>query len=75
MAIKNRWMVICDDERRTFATRAKARQYASWLRHHPSNVDIRLFGPYKNVDGCPRVVDLRHEDPDEEDNPMAFDSF
>lgn len=54
------WVVVCDDEVWSFATRQKAREYATSLRRHPSNVDIRRRGGYRNADGDVRV--LRRED-------------
>ena len=59
MVVMNRWMVVMDDERMTFPTREKAREYARWYTHHPPSVDTRLFGPYKYASGTARVVDLR----------------
>ena len=61
--MKMRWMVLCDGERKTFATRAAAREEAAWLNRHPSNTNIRNFGPYRNVDGRAQIVDLWHEEP------------
>ena len=61
---RNRWLVECDDERASFSTRAKARAYAVRLSGHPANANIRLFGPYSNVDGIAQVVDLGNPDPD-----------
>jgi hypothetical protein len=61
---QHRWLVECDDERASFSTRAKARAYAVRLSGHPANANIRLFGPYTNVDGCARVIDLGSPDPD-----------
>lgn len=55
---KKRWAVECDGERWRFATRAQARSFAERLNSHPANGNIRLFGPYLNVDGCARVVDM-----------------
>ena len=66
MATTERWMVVCDDERRRFRTRAAARDWARGENAHPSNVDVRRFGPYRNVDGVARILDLWSEDPDEE---------
>jgi|GEM_PF-5248857 len=54
-ATRREWLVECDDERRRFATRAQAREYAGWLNRHPANRDIRAHGPYRNVDGRARV--------------------
>lgn len=54
------WVVVCDDETWTFATREKARELATSLRRHPSNVDIRRHGGYRNAGGDVRV--LRRED-------------
>jgi len=53
------WAVIIDDETEWYATRAAARAKAKWHNRHPANVDIRRFGPYKNVTGRARV---KHRD-------------
>lgn len=55
---KNRWLVVCDDELESFSTRAKARAAAGRISGHPANANIRLFGPYLNVDGIAQVIDL-----------------
>ena len=55
---RKRWMVVCDDEKFRFTTRKAAREYASWLNRHPANTNTRQFGPYANVDGVARVIDL-----------------
>lgn len=55
---KLRWLVDCDGDISTFASRAAAREHQAWLNRHPGNVDIRNFGPYTNVDGIARLVDL-----------------
>ena len=54
----HRWLVECDDDRKSFPSRSAARDYAAWLNRHPSNVDIRRFGPYLNADGIARIIDL-----------------
>ena len=56
-----RWGVVCDDERWVFSTRARAREWAARVNRHPANANIRMFGPYRNVDGVARLVDLRWE--------------
>jgi hypothetical protein len=53
-----RWLVICDDEMSNFQTREQAKSYANWLNRHPSNSNIRVYGPYKNVKGVASVIDL-----------------
>ena len=52
-----RWIMVIDDEVELHASRAAARKSAAWHRHHPANADIRQHGPYRNVDGVPRVLD------------------
>jgi len=52
-----RWVVECDGDKWRFSSRAAAREHAGWLNRHPSNTNIRAFGPYKNVDGRARVRD------------------
>jgi hypothetical protein len=52
-----RWAVECDGERREFRTREEAREWCRYLRRHPSNVNIRRHGPYRNATGAPRIVD------------------
>ena len=54
----HRWLVECDDEHKSFSSRSAAREYAARLANHPANVNIRRFGPYKNVDGIARIIDL-----------------
>ena len=54
----HRWLVVCDDETHSFQSREKARKNARWQNGHPANVNIRMCGPYKNVDGIARVIDL-----------------
>ena len=61
---QHRWLVECDGERASFPTRAKARAYAVSRSGHPANANIRLFGPYTNVDGIAQVNDLGNPDPD-----------
>lgn len=56
MATK-RWSVEIDGERFAFRTRDEARQCAARHNRHPANVNIRTFGPYRNVDGTARVID------------------
>ena len=54
---EHRWIVVVDDERKSFGTRKQARAEAAWLARHPANMDARRFGPYANVDGQPRIID------------------
>jgi hypothetical protein len=61
---QHRWLVECDDERSSYRTREQARAVAARENGHPCNENIRLFGPYTNVDGCARVIDLGNPDPD-----------
>lgn len=58
---QHRWLMVCDDERESYASRAAALDAARWHRRHPGNADIRTHGPYANVDGIPRVIDLASE--------------
>lgn len=58
MATPKRWAVHCDGEYWLFRTRAAAREQQRWLNSHPSNVNIRRFGPSSNVDGVAEVIDL-----------------
>jgi len=50
-----RWVVTCDDEREYYRTRAEARARARAWRRHPSVMNIRMFGPYRNATGIVRV--------------------
>lgn len=61
-----RWLVVCDDEARSYKTRSAAKEAARSLQGHPANANIRAFGPYKNVDGEARVIDLGSPDEDGE---------
>lgn len=58
MKKQKRWAVHCDGEYWLFHTRAEAREQQRWLSRHPSNVNIRRFGPYQNADGVAEVIDL-----------------
>lgn len=53
-----RWAVEIDDEITFHYSRAEAREVAGWHNRHPANSAIRAHGPYRNVDGVARVIDL-----------------
>ena len=53
-----RWIVVCDGETETYATRHAARAAAQVWRRHPGNVDIRRRGGYRNATGKVHIVDL-----------------
>lgn len=53
-----RWLVVCDDEMFSCSTRREARSRAERLNGHPANADIRNHGPYKNVTGTARIIEL-----------------
>ncbi|MBX6334668.1 hypothetical protein IRY61_05020 [Candidatus Saccharibacteria bacterium] len=61
---RHRWLVVCDDYMKSHPTRKAAREDARRLNDHPSNEDIRRFGPYLNVTGIARVIDLGNPDYD-----------
>lgn len=54
------WAVSWDGDPEFFVSRAKAREYAGWLRGHPAMRDRRSHGPYimGGATGAVRVVDL-----------------
>lgn len=54
----HRWLVVCDDERKSYHSRSAARYAAAALNGHPANANIRRFGPYANARGAARVIDL-----------------
>lgn len=68
-----RWLVECDDERFNYRSRERARAAAARLNSHPANVNIRAYGPYRNVDGRARVIDLGQPNPYRDGPAYAFD--